>query len=404
MTVHLVTERGAGQAGEELRTRINPMFEAVAGQVFHKGGSVIRFLGDGFLAWFGDGQTGEGDVSRSTPAPGIVRAIATGLEMQKWMRFFPHLRLKVFISMGRVHRWAIGDPTDRVFDVISGPAVRDLAHVSGAAQPGQVLLHANTTEAILGVGLETAGLPEGHWIVGGMPDSLAAAARLERWPAWQSRSDAEIVLNSIRPFVEYAVRAQIESGLAPEAGSLRLTVPLFLEVGLPEGDEEQVRGALDHCVRALQAVLVRYGGRLMSVETPGSVCVLFAVLGLLSAAGESEGDAERAIRAALEFQSRIGESFGEEYVRGGISRGLLYAGTVGGEARHDFSIIGDETNTASRLMNLAAPGQILVSEAVRDASGPLVRLRALEPMNVKGRQTPLPVFAVERAAAGRLVD
>src|SRR5215470_7361314 len=54
LTTRLVTEFGPQRASEELKRRLNPMFEAIAGQVFHHGGSVIRFTGDGFIAWFSD--------------------------------------------------------------------------------------------------------------------------------------------------------------------------------------------------------------------------------------------------------------------------------------------------------------------------------------------------------------
>ncbi len=54
LTTRLVVEYGPERASEELKRRLNPMFEAIAGQVFHHGGSVIRFTGDGFIAWFDD--------------------------------------------------------------------------------------------------------------------------------------------------------------------------------------------------------------------------------------------------------------------------------------------------------------------------------------------------------------
>lgn len=400
MVKRLVAELGPLQAGEELRARLNPMFEAVAGQVFHHGGSVIRFLGDGFLAWFDDAPNRVG-AALTAAAPGVLRAAATGLEMQAWMRLFPDLGLKVFISAGYSHRWAVGDPSDRLFDVISGPAVCGLARLASEALPGQVLLHCNATAAIQDVGLATTGTPAGHWLALSMRDSLAAAAREQRWPAWESRGTAQAALDAIRPFVERAIRAQNEGELQPEAqaGELRTATPVFFEVGLPQSHEEDFRAALDSVVRALQDVLKAYGGRLMSVETPGYVCVLFAVMGLLDPGDRRLNDVERAIYAALEFQQRLrlAEPVSAGQVRAGISRGLLYAGTIGGEARHDYSIIGDETNRAARLMGLAAPGQILVSAVARSAAGPGIAFQPLEPMAVKGHSRPLPVFAVERA-------
>src|SRR5258708_29753287 len=78
MTTQLVVEYGAERASEELKRRLNPMFEAIAGQVFHHGGSVIRFTGDGFIAWFTDtGQDQAGEATVTVPA--VLCAVAACL-------------------------------------------------------------------------------------------------------------------------------------------------------------------------------------------------------------------------------------------------------------------------------------------------------------------------------------
>ncbi len=59
LTTRLVAEYGPERACDELKRRLNPMFEAIAGQVFHHGGSVISFTGDGFIAWFDDHPIGQ---------------------------------------------------------------------------------------------------------------------------------------------------------------------------------------------------------------------------------------------------------------------------------------------------------------------------------------------------------
>src|SRR5258706_10580494 len=103
MTTRLVEEFGPQRAVEELNRRVNPMLEAIAGQVFIHGGSVIRFTGDGFIAWFDDhgpeaaGQAENGSIN----VPAIWRSIAAGLGMQTVMPLFKGLRLKVCIGPGQ---------------------------------------------------------------------------------------------------------------------------------------------------------------------------------------------------------------------------------------------------------------------------------------------------------------
>src|SRR5215470_16369864 len=120
LTTRLVTEFGAQRASEELKRRLNPMFEAIAGQVFHHGGSVIRFTGDGFIAWFDDRPTDQ-SIDTAVSVPAVLRAVAAGLEMQAVMPLFRGLRLKVCVGGGMAYRWVVGHPQHGLNDVLLGP-------------------------------------------------------------------------------------------------------------------------------------------------------------------------------------------------------------------------------------------------------------------------------------------
>src|SRR5215831_10864764 len=140
MTTQFVVEYGAERASEELKRRLNPMFEAIAGQVFHHGGSVIRFTGDGFIAWFDDRGTDQ-TIESGMGIPALLRAASAGLEMQAVMPLFRGLRLKVCIGGGRTYRWVVGQAQHGLSDVLLGPAVEAMVSLAGEAQPGQVMTH-----------------------------------------------------------------------------------------------------------------------------------------------------------------------------------------------------------------------------------------------------------------------
>jgi adenylate cyclase len=64
-------------------------------------------------------------------------------------------------------------------------------------------------------------------------------------------------------------------------------------------------------------------------------------------------------------------------------------GNIGSLERRSFSVIGDVTNTAARLMAVAEPGQMVVADATwaqlpasRDGT-------SLGPTHVKGRERPV---------------
>lgn len=114
-------------------------------------------------------------------------------------------------------------------------------------------------------------------------------------------------------------------------------------------------------------------------------------------------DAERrAARASVEIHGYVGslnaarERAGRRLVRIGIglNAGEVIMGNMGSERRMDYTVIGDPVNVAARLCSAAAPGQVIMSRAVRDALGEDCTSAALAPLPVKGKKEPLEVFAL----------
>lgn len=395
LTTQLVAEFGAQRAGDELKRRINPMFEAIAGLVFHHGGSVIRFMGDGFTAWFDDQpiEPTQGQLA------GILRAVSAAMQMQETMRamrLFRGLRLRIYISMGSVDRWTVGLPQYGYADVLSGAAVQAALSLVVETQPEQVVVHADCVPTLREAGVVLQLNETGNALVISVPAEIAERARAARWSAWQARGDAAQVLEAVRPYVMHFVRERIASGLGDFVGDLRYAIPMFVKLGLgntgrldyPHYQAEHLRSALDAYVCNAQRTLADFGGQLMSVEVSDKGCVLFAVFG---APITHDDDAERALRAALALRqiAPYGDELGVYAI--GISRGLVYAGTVGGEVRHEYSTIGDETNVAARLMGAASHGRILVSSAVYKATSERVIFETLPEVFIKGRAEPIPV-------------
>jgi class 3 adenylate cyclase/tetratricopeptide (TPR) repeat protein len=117
-----------------------------------------------------------------------------------------------------------------------------------------------------------------------------------------------------------------------------------------------------------------------------------------------EDDAERAVRAALDTISAIGQlkTGADERVelRIAIATGLVVVGDlISGDASEEQATVGDTPNLAARLQSLAEPGAVVVASSTRRLLGDLFTFRNLGRREVKGIAEPIAVWAVEGAIA-----
>lgn len=108
--------------------------------------------------------------------------------------------------------------------------------------------------------------------------------------------------------------------------------------------------------------------------------------------------ASRACAAALAILART-ESLATGPRQGprfhiGVKSGPALVGNIGSEAYRNFTAIGDTTNLAARLQDLAKPGEVVIGpETAASLDGPF-ELSSLGPVNVKGRVEPTEAFGL----------
>ena len=113
-------------------------------------------------------------------------------------------------------------------------------------------------------------------------------------------------------------------------------------------------------------------------------------------------DALRATKTAMEMQralaalNREWENRGQQPLRigVGVNTGPVTAGNIGSPKHLDYTVIGDAVNLASRLCSNAAGGQILVSESTYLELNGRIPAQRLEPIRVKGKETPVELHEI----------
>ncbi len=113
---------------------------------------------------------------------------------------------------------------------------------------------------------------------------------------------------------------------------------------------------------------------------------------------------EHALNAGLEMLksltdfNRFREAHGQDpiHVGMGINTGRLVAGYIGSSKTMSYTVIGDTVNTGSRLCSYAKPGELLVSDPVKDLMEGKMEYETKEPANLKGKSKPVPIYRVLR--------
>jgi class 3 adenylate cyclase len=107
-------------------------------------------------------------------------------------------------------------------------------------------------------------------------------------------------------------------------------------------------------------------------------------------------DAAEALRRWLDVGNRRWkQKYGVEVqLAMGVHTGPAIAGNVGSERRMEYTVIGDTVNVAARLEASAAPNQILVSSATRQALGDDAELAEVGERSLRGRSQTTMVYEV----------
>ena len=212
-------------------------------------------------------------------------------------------------------------------------------------------------------------------------------------------------------FGKYMTESVVEHLLANEVelggDDLRVTV-LFSDIrgftAMSEKlDAQQVVKLLNEYFSRMVDVIMEHGG-VVDKYIGDALMVIFG------APVSTEHDSLNAVKAAVQMRSELAKLNAELMARGeapirtgiGLHTGDVVAGNIGSDRRMEYTVIGDAVNLASRLegetKNLGS--DLVISESTYDEVKEHVEARLLDTVQVKGRDQPVRVFAVDSIIEG----
>ena len=383
-TEKLSQELGPQRGAEEVTRQLDSIYSALIHEVHRYRGSVISFSGDAIMCWF-DGDDGR-------------RATTCALAMQKSMQQFQHVpikggspmsvALKAGVAEGQVRRFLVGQPRIRSIEVLAGGPLERVAAAEKLAGRGEIVVgsevirNLNEQKNVLEWRTSEAG---GRFAVIrdiGQPAPETPWGDLPVVPAGQARD-----------WLLPAIYERLESGSGEFLAEIRPVVALFLKFTGIAFESDESGSQLDGYIRWVEDVLARYEGNLLELVIGDKGSHIYATFGAPQA---HEDDAVRAASAALELR-RIPP--GLAYINPpqiGLSLGQMRTGSYGSPERRSYSAQGAQTNLAARLMSSAGAGQILVTQAVRDAARSDFEFEPVGPLSLKGMSQPVLAYALGR--------
>ena len=413
-----------GQEGaEEIITVVNRYFAAMIDVLHEHGGDLIEFGGDALLGLL-------------TEPDSATRAVQAAFQMQVAMAelsetrtsqgLFP-LEIKVGVHRGRFFAVRLGT-TQRMIHTLLGRDVSEAAAIENAALSGQVLTDRATLDEI-DVPCETSPSvqhPDYLTVEQIAPFTSPVTTRSRSWQAVTPEPNLiglrQLVdlLDTMSPFLSMGLLSRLvgESSTESAEGEYRLVAVLFAQVrglddivdGLGPRRVREIVRAASRYFTTMQEIVYRYGGVVnkMDLDVRGNKLLAF-----FGAPLAHEDDAERAVQSALAMQdafSDLSNDLAQSVGLGdlklehriGISYGYLFAGHVGTKHRQEYTVMGDEVNLAERLVDLAAPGEIVVSGNIRRRGQAIFWFEPQGQVLLKGKSDAVPTYLVSgvRAVSG----
>ncbi len=389
-TAALAQELGPQRGAEELTAQLNRVYGALIAEVHSYGGSVVSFSGDAITCWF-DGDNGHAALTCALAMQAVMGQLAaattpTGTVFE--------LAIKVTVVQGPAQRLLVGDPAIQLIDVLAGQTLDTLALLARCAMAGEVIVSADlVAQAELGISITAWRDDPNSGSKVAVVESLQQPAAPRPWPTLDL---AGVPVAQLRPWLLPPIYAWLHSNPDQFLAELRPVAALFLSFhGIDYDHDPIAHERLDAYIRWVQHTVSRYAGSLVQVTTGDKGCYLYATFGAPIA---NDDDATRAVATALELYTPPPQLSFVSTSGIGITYGQMYSGAYGSATHCTYGVLGDKTNLAARLMELAQSAGILCDDETYRRTQHRWDFEVLPPVRVKGKAGMIRIYRPTRKA------
>lgn len=188
-------------------------------------------------------------------------------------------------------------------------------------------------------------------------------------------------------------------------GEVRQITVLFLDVRGFTGISErlsptEVVALLNEYFDVVVDRVTAHGGSVNKFIGDAAMCIW-------GAPRRAENAERAAVKCAIEIQQSLATLSADRMRRGlstvgfgiGINAGEAVAGNLGAARRLEYTVIGDAVNLAQRLESQARAGEVLISQSVYEKVAADVVVASREPVRLKGKSQPVPLWEVKELKA-----
>jgi adenylate cyclase len=158
---------------------------------------------------------------------------------------------------------------------------------------------------------------------------------------------------------------------------------------------EQVVTLLNEYYLPMFEIILSHSGYISNIMGDG-IMVVFGIPEFLPLSPESAIKCAISLQAAIAWESSKRISEGSPVVEFGIGihLGDCIVGNIGSGSRMEYTVVGQAVNIASRIESLSGPGEILISEDLKEALNGEIHCSPPQQVLLKGIESPVRILKV----------